>query len=336
MKHAKKMILVEAPSENLMLTKNFAENYIKPSTAFNLDQELKSVLNRSDLKDHEKWKLYNQSLHRFLFHLNEERNRNPYEKLFQTSINRAPKLEKEKFYNRQAPFKREPTSNPLTGKKVQFDLPELYTPKFELPQSKSKDVENLRNLFDMKEDEERVVDQDSLYKSALEVNLPEFDSEEEKEYDNDEKKVNNSSEDFMDIDEIIKKRELKRKRLYSREPIEKRPRYNGISPIEKQPQYIGISPFQRWKQKLQSSKSKNNIQRLLNSLARRGVISMNSALPHTNVITNEEARKSRFSPYNINYDQLPSDLTDKHIRWLIHENKRRNAQKWESLPKVKK
>lgn len=82
MKHAKKMMLVDIPNvqnnesyvnNDLVSRTSFAENYIKPQTAFNLDQDLRNILNRPDLDDHEKWMLYNQSHQRFLFLLDEER-----------------------------------------------------------------------------------------------------------------------------------------------------------------------------------------------------------------------------------------------------------------------
>lgn len=85
MKHAKKMMLVDIPNvqnnesyanNDLVSRTSFAENYIKPQTAFNLDQDLRNILNRTDLDDHEKWMLYNQSHQRFLFLLDEERKKN--------------------------------------------------------------------------------------------------------------------------------------------------------------------------------------------------------------------------------------------------------------------
>lgn len=107
MKHAKKMMLVDIPNvqnnesyvnNDLVSRTSFAENYIKPQTAFNLDQDLRNILNRPDLDDHEKWMLYNQSHQRFLFLLDEERKKNNNQNKF-SNVNIFNKFPSAKSHN---------------------------------------------------------------------------------------------------------------------------------------------------------------------------------------------------------------------------------------------
>lgn len=77
-------MLVEAPPDaNINLSNqpvnsgsfqtNKPEKYLRSNTVPNLDTQLKDILHDYDLSDREKWALYNQSLQRFLFFLNDER-----------------------------------------------------------------------------------------------------------------------------------------------------------------------------------------------------------------------------------------------------------------------
>lgn len=100
MKHAKRMVLVEAPSDNENISKDEnnrfdirskdPEQYTKSSKLFDLDNELKKTLSRNDLADREKWLIYNQILQRFLFFLNEERSKNKFDSTLRQQFHQAP------------------------------------------------------------------------------------------------------------------------------------------------------------------------------------------------------------------------------------------------------
>lgn len=86
MKHTKKMMLVDVPNTHVgtageihtnihHLNRNYFDpkNYLRPNTLYNVGRELDALLNRTDISDREKWLLYNQTLRRFFFILNEAR-----------------------------------------------------------------------------------------------------------------------------------------------------------------------------------------------------------------------------------------------------------------------
>lgn len=190
MKHAKKMILVEAPTSqnekttdmtrDVILRKQFDENYLKPNHIFNLDQELKKTLNRPDLNDHEKWSLYNQTLQRFLFHLNEERRKNSVNKLFQTSFSKAPTIDDKFYYHREPPHIRNPVLGPEQMPKLKLPLNLYNNVKphtghydmsgrvFDQNVAEEHLDESSTNLTDESED----VDQNVLYQSTCDTDLP--------------------------------------------------------------------------------------------------------------------------------------------------------------------
>lgn len=106
MKHAKRMMLVEAPDEvkndlkiSVDLSKSDPESYLRSTTLFDLDEELKKILRRTDLNDREKWTKYNQTLQRFLFFINQERPNNRYNSMVRNAFNSAPNLKKGDIYN---------------------------------------------------------------------------------------------------------------------------------------------------------------------------------------------------------------------------------------------
>lgn len=91
MKHAKKMMLIEAPSESttpnqehhtILIESNDPEKYVRANNIPDLNKELKIILNRTNLSDREKWVKYNQILQRYLFFLNEEKQKNSFNSIF--------------------------------------------------------------------------------------------------------------------------------------------------------------------------------------------------------------------------------------------------------------
>lgn len=83
------MMLVDIPSDQVgtggeirtnihHLNRNYVnpKKYLRPNTLYNVGTELDYLLNRTDIDDHEKWLLYNQSLRKFFFILNEAREKN--------------------------------------------------------------------------------------------------------------------------------------------------------------------------------------------------------------------------------------------------------------------
>lgn len=76
MKYAKKMRLVEIgddisqpPDEQPYLSQPSDDKFTAPRTLSMLDNSMNSILNRSDIDDGEKWKLYHQILQRYLNHM---------------------------------------------------------------------------------------------------------------------------------------------------------------------------------------------------------------------------------------------------------------------------
>lgn len=80
MKYGKKMMLVDIPNDDISThteslhfsNSNYVDpvKYLKVNTLYELGSELDDILKRIDLNDRERWLLYNQTLRRFLFHLN--------------------------------------------------------------------------------------------------------------------------------------------------------------------------------------------------------------------------------------------------------------------------
>lgn len=110
MKHAKKMMLVEAPAETdinkptntIVLQNNDPESYLRPNTIPNLDNELKKILHRTDIPDREKWTHFNQILRRYLFFLNEEKSKGSFGSSLHkfSPFNKAPVIDsKPQFRN---------------------------------------------------------------------------------------------------------------------------------------------------------------------------------------------------------------------------------------------
>lgn len=86
MKHAKKMMLVDIPDSSqpqqhqqykgiLSDRSNYIKpkKFLKPKKIYQYGNELDYILNRSDISERDKWLLYNQTLRRLLFFLNEHR-----------------------------------------------------------------------------------------------------------------------------------------------------------------------------------------------------------------------------------------------------------------------
>lgn len=301
MKHAKKMILVEAPvgeeetinrSRDLILKKQFDENYLKPNQIFDLDQELKRTLNRTDLDDHEKWALYNQTLQRFLFHINEERKKNSINKIFQTSFNRAPTINDKFYYNREAPQIRnqftvqEPTSKlrfqPYNNRsdKGQYDMSGR---KYEQDRLNREAEQNRRNREAEQEEAranetlESVGDQQSLYESAYEIALP---SDDEADYEEPEKAyeeaidalvrvTSNEDDELMETEDIEEEKRGYKRSLDNVAGIKKKRIRQERKPVYS---YAYGPPLQRWVLDLKSQSNKNRIKSVLKSLAREGII----------------------------------------------------------------
>lgn len=179
MKHAKKMMLVEVPStenklSDLSAKANFIENYVKPQTAFNLNNELKNTLNRTDLDDREKWRQYNQSLQRFLFLLDKGRKQNrwDYGLLSLNLLNRVPNAKSHnmvKDFTLSPKRKDPPRFRPEIpfGQFADFEIPDRYN---ENPNRGYYDFSNYsrRNL-------QPQIDQQELLNESLQHALPEFD-----------------------------------------------------------------------------------------------------------------------------------------------------------------
>lgn len=366
MKYAKKMILVEAPigevektSEtvrDLILKKQFDENYLKPNRIFDLDQELKRTLNRSDLDDHEKWTLYNQTLQRFLFHINEERKSNSLNKLFQTSFNTAPTIKDKFHYNREAPHIRNSVFVPEPIPKLRFPL---YNNQFDKGQYDMSGRKYEQDRINKEQEALANADQDSLYQSAREIALPVDDeSDYEEPYENaiealmnaaSDKTIasdaleNTASDELMETEEIEEEKRghkrtldnvggIKRKRVRE----EKKPVYS----------YAYGPPLQKWVLDVKNQTNKNRIKSVLKDLASEGIILPKPRVPIYKTKVNEMRSERRSQPY---YVMSPSKIRrgayvmkrkerDVISELLEKKDKTSNIERprWERLPKIKK
>lgn len=343
MKHAKKMILVEAPNEqneiiggekrDLVSKKSFSENYLKTDTIFNLDQELKRTLNRTDLDDHEKWILYNQSLQRFLFFLNEERKNNSLHKVFQTSFNKAPSHDTGTYFQRkEAPYFRKPLPGVENIEKM--NIPQNYkNVKFDRGQY------NINPPVQTIEEKEKnnISQSETLYESAYDT------TDEREEYDNNDMidSLFAGEEDKVPDNNETKKRGKKRETSITHEINTKRRR------VMRKPlyNYSHNPPLNRWLLELKQSKNKNRIKRVLNALNRE--ISRNSY--KTGKIIRSDRRAQLSAPYRkevrgislnprVVVNRLPVNLNKEVIDSLIsgyNTKKTINKPKWESLSIIK-
>lgn len=62
MEHTKKMVLIEPH----VLEKFHQQQQLQPDTISKLDDDMRTVINRKDIEDNEKWTLYNQILQKYL------------------------------------------------------------------------------------------------------------------------------------------------------------------------------------------------------------------------------------------------------------------------------
>lgn len=355
MKHAKKMILVEAPidqnekisdiTRDIILKKQFDENYLKPNQIFNLDQELKQTLNRADLSDHEKWGLYNQTLQRFLFHLNEERRKNSVNKVFQTTFSKAPTIDDKFYYNRDPPHIRNPVIGSEQMSKLRFPsylYNNLHTHNGHYDMSgrvfdQNLAEEDLDQPSVNETDESEDVDQDVFYQSACDNELPSDNDEDYEEIFNNPDDALFESE-LMDTSEInVEKKGQKRthdnygviKRKRTRE--EQKPIYS----------YAYGPPLQRWALNVKSQINKNKLKSVLNDLAREGIILPKPRKPFrkgVNVIRSNR-RRNEISPYKVakSPGRLKRIEPSKIPIWINNpERKINKTQKWERLPQIKK
>lgn len=332
------MILVEAPNEQSEIEskyledfnskKNFGENYLKSDSIFNLDKELKRTINRPDLDDHEKWILYNQTLQRFLFFLNEERKKNSLSKVFQTSFNKAPSLDSRAFIlNREAPHIRNKTSG-LEN-----------TENFNIPQSShninfDKGHYNIDSIAQKKN--KNNAENESLYKSAFETELPIDEELEENSEESIQDSMQSCDED-VNVTELGKRGQKRRSTvdelISKRRRIVRKPLYS----------YIHSPPLNRWLLELKQSKNKNSIKRVLNKIAQ---IPRYKSIQPRPVQTRKTRRFHLSTPYETNHSEqalpriklkrLPENLTDEKINSLIKNNiNKKIEQKWESIPRIK-
>lgn len=185
MKYAKKMMLVDIPHEQNQNThtslsdqSNFIQNYLSSKTAFNIDQELRNILNRVDLSDHEKWKLYNQSFQRFLFLLEEERRKKNHSFMFQ-NINAFNKAPSSMGYNsisrNEAPYIRTPIQGLEKFDEMKFpDSINIYNPNNKKGHFDMNRVEDSSDSDDMslEENELKQIRGSSKRESLTTPNIP--------------------------------------------------------------------------------------------------------------------------------------------------------------------
>lgn len=344
MKHAKKMILVEAPNEErevLTIIKDY-NDILKPNTIPDLDKDLKNILNRNDIDDREKWMLYNQSLQRYLFFLNEERKKNSVHKIFQTSFNKAPSIEAKKYFHRkEAPHMRTPISNSenLRNIDIPFNSNEWNRGQFDLTTRKHASNED-----------ENITQNKSLFQSAYDTILPSDDED----YDEENNEIFDSNDDIeMDKSTNSEVRE--------REGIAKKRKGslidNYIDPkeirLERKPiySYVRGPPLNRWLLELKKTTNKNKIKRVLDEINR--TMSKNYTKPYNRTtITNRAiVRPKHSAPYDkdgrlhksfqptINLDRLPRNLTAEQIKSIVAQDKtplnNDKKAKWERYPKIK-
>lgn len=121
------MMLVEAPEETETNTQtkyvirrdNDPQSYLRSETIPNLDSELKEILEQRDIPDRQKWQMYNQTLQRYLFFLNQEKSKNSFNSMLRrySPFNKAPVVDwKPQFrniYEPSIPKQRDQDVHPL-------------------------------------------------------------------------------------------------------------------------------------------------------------------------------------------------------------------------------
>lgn len=332
------MMLVDIPSEtnvnngtNLALQSDFLQNYITPKTGFNLDQNLRHILTREDINDHDKWKLYNQSLQRFLFLLDEERRKNPYQNIF----NKTPSSKQYNSYTTQM--------IPPTNRNYGTFVKDIQRPPIDSVQNINSRAYNHhiqrgqydfspRKRVEYNHTSENSID-DTNFQSALDVPLPLSDipSDEEGE-ENEEQQKKLMKRKMFDTPGIQKKQLRKQKRpIYS----------------------YGFEPLQRWAVKQKAKTNKNRLQSLLHSLPPTSQQHENDEVEIMDIEPSSRKRKHEIeetvpdkmlrldSPYPhnqirrapISLSRLPYPLTEEYIRRILKEDKEKlKIKKWEKLP----
>lgn len=345
MKHAKKMMLVEIPKDNADFTKNlssqssFLQDFIIPKTAYNLDQELRQTLNRDDLSDHDKWLLYNQSLQRFLFLLDEERKKknNPFHNI--KSFNNSPLPTSHSTIRTHIGPSNNINSNrsevPLIRNPIQglekFD-------RMELPDTINNVYNRNKNAghFDIYDDNhyqrfKRQKTNPDEYEQALSQPLP----------------ISNDTSSDEDIgEEEVRDKAIKRHSVetpgikakqYKREP----------KPIFS---YLHAPPLQRWlidlntKQNAKRSRDLINFQSTIQKHS--DDVMMSPIVENMEVSEEKNTRKRKHEkddediipkkvPY-VSLPRLPYPLTMRQINQLINKfnTNRVNIERWEELPRM--
>lgn len=339
MKHAKKMMLVDVPSEQYnvnnsaytgKLNSDFIENYLKPRTAFNLEQDLTNTLNRSDLDDREKWAQYNQLFQRFLFFLNEGRNKNtfaPKNNFFNPSakkFNAIKNLVVTKNDNviDRLPINRGFRPAPVPGLQG-FDQMYFEPNNYEDQALGHFDM-NERQI--LKRPQSESVASDS-FKSML-------DDSYAKPLPNSDDENDGDKEDDEDHDEVTYEHNRRRgeKRAKNETPGIY---YKKRSRKEKKPiySYLPGPPLQRVGLEVKSLINKARASRLVNELNKNKSNDRDMNWESSGIEATPQRKK-----LTVNLDRLPQSLSEQKIRELIEKNKtlRKNLhliKKWDRLPK---
>lgn len=346
------MMLVDIPNEtnetsgiDLALQSNFLQNYIAPKSGYNLDRELRQILSRDDISDHDKWRQYNQSLQRFHFLLDEERRKNPYQNI--DIFNRAPSL---KHHN---PLTRHmvPSTNRNYGAYVnniprvkhQIDTVQNIKETDFTNRAYNQNIERGQYDFSPRKANEKydraIFDNsidDSRFQSALDIALPlsesSSDNEEEVEENGQQKKVTTKRK--SDETPGIRKKQLRKeeKTIYSQ----------------------GLVPLQRWLLNQKAKSNQNKLRSLLHSIPSTSKqheydeiemmdiepISRKRRHEMEETVPSKTLRLHSAHPYEqsrratISMSRLPYPLTEESIKKILKEDKNKvKIKKWESLPR---
>jgi hypothetical protein len=125
MKHSRKMVLVDY-DKYIQNQNQRSELNLKPKPLLNLDHEIYNILQRNDLSDYEKQKLYTSKLNKFLFFANGESNEEPTNIAKQTI-----KKEEEEIVERTPNFMVKKNPEPSSDSDADSSIPEeeFITPR---------------------------------------------------------------------------------------------------------------------------------------------------------------------------------------------------------------
>lgn len=345
MKHTKKMVLVDLPNEvndnrtnDLFPQSDFLPNYIAPKTGFNLDNELRQILMRDDISDHDKWQLYNQSFQRFLFLLDEERRKNIFQNF--NVFNKAPSSRNFNSLTRQMiPSSRQnfgvnklhtshknPFMEEAIRKVLKSNRADIYNQNFQRGQYDFSPYKTKEKNLDFSKSMN-----ESHFQSALDLDLPSSDSEEEENEESKKLERKATKRQLFDTPRAQKKHLRKEKKaIYS----------------------YGYEPLQRWVINTKANENRNKLKNILQSLPST---SQNQETDETEEMEIEEiSRKRRHerediipsktlrldTPFDTNkratvsLSRLPLPLTKERIQKILREDKKSvKIRKWEKTPK---